>query len=68
MRTFFEESGLEVLNWPGNSPDINPIKNLWAIIKPKLQKENYLTIVKLISAVIRAWYLDEELAKCDAKS
>ncbi|KAG1664878.1 Transposable element Tc3 transposase [Nymphon striatum] len=63
MRTFFEESGLEVLDWPGNSPDINPIKNLWVIMKRRLQKEDCSTMTKLISAGIRAWYHDEELAK-----
>ncbi|KAG1653637.1 Transposable element Tc1 transposase [Nymphon striatum] len=63
MRTFFEESGLEVLDWPGNSPDINPIENLWVIMKRRLQKEDCSTMTKLISAGIRAWYHDEELAK-----
>ena len=27
----FEESGFEILDWPGNSPDINPIENIEAI-------------------------------------
>jgi transposase len=27
-----------VLDWPPLSPDINPIENLWAIIKQKRQK------------------------------
>ena len=63
MRTFFEESGLEVLDWPGNSPDINPIGNLSAIVKRRLQKEDCSTMTKLISAVIRVWYHDEEITK-----
>lgn len=63
MLTFFEESGLTVLDWPGNSPDINPIENLWAIIKRRLQKEDCSTMQKLISAVIKVWYHDEELAE-----
>ena len=63
MRTFFEESGLEVLDWPGNSPDINPIGNIWALMKRTLQKEYCSTILKLFTAVIRARYHDEELAK-----
>ena len=63
MRTFFEESGLEILGWPGNSPDINPIENLWAIIKQRLLKEDCSTMAKLISAVIRTWYHDEQVTK-----
>ena len=61
--TFFEEHGLMVLEWPGNSPDINPIENLWAIIKRRLQKEDCSTMQKMISAVIKVWYHDEELAE-----
>ena len=53
IRTFFEESGLAVLEWPGNFPDINPIKNLWAIIKHRLQKEDCSTMQKMISAFIK---------------
>jgi transposase len=41
MRTFFEESGLEILDWPGNSPDINSIEDLLAIIKQRLLKEDF---------------------------
>ena len=30
----------EILDWPPNSPDLNPIENVWGIIKGELQKEN----------------------------
>src|SRR5262249_55954312 len=33
-----EEHGIEVLNWPPNSPDLNPIENLWAWMKRKVEE------------------------------
>ena len=32
------KKNIEVLEWPGNSPHLNPIKNLWGIIKRKIIK------------------------------
>ena len=50
MRKFFEESGITVLKWPGISPHIIPIENLWAIIKGKLQEEDCSTMQNITSA------------------
>lgn len=32
---FLLENEISVLPWPGNSPDMNPIENLWAIVKKR---------------------------------
>ena len=32
-RTSIKCKGISVLEWPGNSPDMNPIENVWNIIK-----------------------------------
>ena len=46
-----------MLNWPPQSPDINPIELLWAIIKQKLYSENSFPNSKdeLITRVFNIW-------------
>ena len=63
MRTFFEEKDVTILDRSGNSPDLNPIENLWAIIKRRIEKIDCSTVPKLISAIIRTWYHDDEVVK-----
>ena len=45
-----------IKKWPGNSPDINPIENLWAILKKKLRERDTSTIAKLEAAIYDVWY------------
>ena len=32
LTRFFEENQIELLEWPGNSPDLNLTENIWAIV------------------------------------
>lgn len=36
VRETLQELGLEVMDWPPHSPDLNPIENLWALLKAKI--------------------------------
>ena len=41
--------------WPGNSPDLNPIENLWALIKTQLQDRDTSSLPKLQLAIQDIW-------------
>jgi len=59
----FKKLKIRVLDWPGNSPDLNPIENLWSIVKSRLRKLDCTTKTKLIQSIIHVWFHDEEIKK-----
>lgn len=50
-----EENQIDVLDWPSQSPDANPIENVWAIMKIKLRGKKLNTIKKLIRQIRLVW-------------
>ena len=49
------EKDIETIHWPASSPDMNPIENLWAIIKGKLsQKRTEGMDLRAFKALIQA--------------
>ncbi len=36
-KSWFNDHGVTVLDWPANSPDLNPIENLYGIVKRKMR-------------------------------
>lgn len=56
-RNWFQEHEVTVLEWPGNSPDLNPIENVWGYIKTQIRKANPLprTREEFKSLILRLW-------------
>lgn len=56
-RAWLDESGLEILDWPSQSPDLNPVEHLWCLVKQKLK--SYPTVARSIGElwdrVVEIW-------------
>ncbi|CAG8552579.1 13649_t:CDS:2 [Ambispora gerdemannii] len=56
INNFLKENKVRVLGWPAQSPDLNPIKNLWHKVKNALRrKPNPSNLVDLERLVQEAW-------------
>ena len=39
IKTFLAAEGVDMIEWPPYSPDLNPIENIWAWMKTKLAND-----------------------------
>lgn len=49
---------IKALDWPGNSPDLNIIENLWAQMKKKIRLKRAKTKEDLKKIIVETWEQD----------
>lgn len=55
-KKFLDDNGVQILGpWPGNSADLNPIENLWSIVKNKVNKNKPTNLTQLGDLIEAEW-------------
>ncbi len=54
-KSLFNDHGVTVFDWPANSPDLNPIENLWGIVKRKMRDTRPNNADDLKATVKETW-------------
>ncbi len=54
-KSWFNDHGVTALDWPANSPDLNPTDNLWCIVKRKMRDTKPNNADDLKATVKETW-------------
>ncbi|GFX11156.1 putative transposase like protein [Trichonephila clavipes] len=55
IKAFLAEQNIPLLDWPGNSPDMNSIENDWELIKREVAKDVITNKTQLLERIIHMW-------------
>lgn len=55
VKKWFADNNIRVMDWPSQSPDLNPIENLWEEVDRKLKRQNFKKPEQLFDAIKEEW-------------
>ncbi|GFU42091.1 transposable element Tcb2 transposase [Trichonephila clavipes] len=56
IKAFLAEQNILLLDWPGNSPDMNTIENVWELMKREVAKDVITNKTQLLERIIHVWH------------
>ena len=64
-KDFFKSKNIKVIDWPPYSPDLNPIQNLWSIVKQKLYNDDQILKKSIIGEKFKEKWnsIDQNMCK-----
>ncbi|GFS85995.1 uncharacterized protein TNCV_1219871 [Trichonephila clavipes] len=54
-KLFLAEQNIPMLDWPDNSPDMNPIENVWELMEREVAKDVITHETLLLERIIHVW-------------
>lgn len=55
VKQFIDDNKIKTIDWPANSPDLNPIENIWNLMKTRLKKRDVTSKKSLIENLNEIW-------------
>ncbi|GFV80652.1 transposable element Tcb2 transposase [Trichonephila clavipes] len=55
IKAFLAEQNIPLLDWPGNSPDMNTTENVWELMKREVAKDVITNKTLLLERIIHVW-------------
>lgn len=55
VKTYLDRKNIHVLSWPAQSPDLNPIENLWSILDQRSKERRPSTTQELFEILKHEW-------------